>query len=275
MFDVCLMNPPYDRSLHLKFLEKTIKSSNKVISIQPIRWLQDPTAEYKNASAYKKYEHSISSHIYDLDIKDASEMSSTFSIESTINLGIFCCDQNKHNLYKHIKYIRNNKDYSFVQRILERIIKDDNFNKLDIRKFSKDLINFIPLNNMSGENISRCKPTNVIKEWTKPYHTSDEYEYDKSHKSGVARGSIENDNCVIFETYKEACNCFNSFTKCNFTRFYMSFIVTDIHIYHQFMPWVDDYTEEWTDERFYEYFNMSNNEIKIIEEYAENVRKRL
>ena len=36
-FDVVLMNPPYNRSMHLKFLEKTIQIGDNVISIQPVR----------------------------------------------------------------------------------------------------------------------------------------------------------------------------------------------------------------------------------------------
>jgi len=38
-FDICLMNPPYGGTLHLKFLEKVIDISKNVISIQPIIWL--------------------------------------------------------------------------------------------------------------------------------------------------------------------------------------------------------------------------------------------
>ena len=43
-FDICLMNPPYDKNLHLKFLEKVINICNKVVSIQPTPWIQDPVA---------------------------------------------------------------------------------------------------------------------------------------------------------------------------------------------------------------------------------------
>ena len=53
-FDICLMNPPYSRSLHLKFLEKTIKIADKVVSIQPTRWLQDTLATYKKITDLKK-----------------------------------------------------------------------------------------------------------------------------------------------------------------------------------------------------------------------------
>ena len=46
-FDIILSNPPYSGSLHLKFLEKTIKIADNVVSIQPTRWLQDTLATYK------------------------------------------------------------------------------------------------------------------------------------------------------------------------------------------------------------------------------------
>ena len=53
-FSVILMNPPYSGSLHLKFLEKTIKIADKVVSIQPTRWLQDTLATYKKITDLKK-----------------------------------------------------------------------------------------------------------------------------------------------------------------------------------------------------------------------------
>ena len=38
-FDVVLMNPPYDKKLHEKFLYKAIEISNNIISVQPLTWL--------------------------------------------------------------------------------------------------------------------------------------------------------------------------------------------------------------------------------------------
>ena len=58
--DFILMNPPYDRSMHLKFLEKTIQIGDNVISIQPVRWLEESVGKTKKNSAYNKYEESIS-----------------------------------------------------------------------------------------------------------------------------------------------------------------------------------------------------------------------
>ena len=41
-FSVCVMNPPYNGSLELKFLEKVIDICDDVVTVQPISWLQDP-----------------------------------------------------------------------------------------------------------------------------------------------------------------------------------------------------------------------------------------
>lgn len=275
-FDILLMNPPYDKNVHLKFLEKTIKISDEVVSIQPVRWLQDMCEEYKKNTNYKKYEESISKHIKDLEIINSNDSRYIFGAEFTMNVGIYVCNEkNEYNIYKNIKYLRDNKDYSFIKKILSKIVEDNNYKKLTIKYFNSDLHNFIPLNNMTGENVDRCKPTCAIKEWTKPYSNSDEYVNDKKHKSGVARGKIENDKCVVFNTLEEAKNCFDSFTTTDFCRFYMSIITTDIHVYQEYMPWMSDYTKPWTDERFYKYFNISTEEQKLIKEYANKIWARL
>jgi predicted RNA methylase len=67
-FDVCLMNPPFDRNLHLKILEKAIQVSDYTVNISPVRWLQDPLGQYKDKSDFNKFENSISKHIKDLEI---------------------------------------------------------------------------------------------------------------------------------------------------------------------------------------------------------------
>ena len=275
-FDIVLMNPPYDKSMHLKFLEKVIKISDNVISIQPTRWLQDTLATYKKITDLKKYKESIAEHINNLEFISADDATKYFvGANFTIMVGIYNCSQNKSEYYKSLTFLNNGIDYSFVKKIIEKIIEDKNYSKMNIKNWNKDLHNFIPLNNITGENIKRCKPTNVIKEWAKPYKNGEEYEYDKKHKSGVARGKIENDRCLVFNTYEETKNCYDSFTKCDFTRFYMSFITTSTNIYHKYMPFMKDYTKPWTDERFYKYFNINKEEQKLIENYAEKIWNRL
>ena len=53
------MNPPYNGNLHLKIIDKVIKAcpDSEIINLSPIRWLQDPLAEYKKNSDYNRFEN--------------------------------------------------------------------------------------------------------------------------------------------------------------------------------------------------------------------------
>ena len=94
-FSVCVMNPPYHRGvLELKFLEKVIQITDKVVSIQPVRWLQDPIAKYNKNSNQIKYENSVSKHIEDLEIVTAEEAKKQFDISLPCDSAIYLCSQN-------------------------------------------------------------------------------------------------------------------------------------------------------------------------------------
>ena len=114
-----IMNPPYSRNLHLKFLEKAIEVSDNVVSIQPVRWLQDPIAKYNKNSNKIKYENSISKHIEDLEIVTAKETKKQFNILLPCDSAIYLCSQkggydynklsSNHIIDKVVDYINKNK----------------------------------------------------------------------------------------------------------------------------------------------------------------------
>ena len=99
-FDCAILNPPYDRNLHLKILEQVITKADKVINISPVRWLQDPFAPYNTRSDYCKFEDSISKKIESLDVILAKDASKLFDASFTMNLGIYTCGQGGYN-YQH------------------------------------------------------------------------------------------------------------------------------------------------------------------------------
>ena len=52
------MNPPYDGNLHLQILKEAhcqISKKGEIISLSPIRWLQDPLAEMKKDFEFLGY----------------------------------------------------------------------------------------------------------------------------------------------------------------------------------------------------------------------------
>ena len=87
-FSVCIQNPPYNRDLHLKFLEKTIEIADNVVSVQPSGWLTDTFANEKRSN-FKKYENTILKHLADIEIYDWMDASIMFGIISHQGVAIF------------------------------------------------------------------------------------------------------------------------------------------------------------------------------------------
>lgn len=87
-FDKIIMNPPYDGSLHLKILSEAIKHGTEIVNLSPIRWLQDPLAEYKKNSDQIKYKNIIDK-LSSLEEIRAIEAESFFNIGLPFNLGIY------------------------------------------------------------------------------------------------------------------------------------------------------------------------------------------
>ena len=86
-----IMNPPYDG-----LLDKVIKAAPnaEIVNLSPIRWLQDPLAEYKKNSDWKKF-GSVRNKISSLDILTKKETDAAFGIACE-PIGIYTLnDKNK------------------------------------------------------------------------------------------------------------------------------------------------------------------------------------
>ena len=82
------MNPPYCRNLHLKILNEAIKHSDDIINLSPIRWLQDPLAEYKRNSNFKRFTE-IRERIESIEIIKKNDVFASFNISNSENFGVY------------------------------------------------------------------------------------------------------------------------------------------------------------------------------------------
>ena len=127
-FDICLMNPPYDKNLHLKFLEKVINICDKVVSIQPCEFIArthlKPT--YKNQK--EKYKDTIGKHLKNLEVLE--DMPFDAGIDT--NLGIYVLDDDGGFDYENF-YKEFDKNYLTIENKFktEYTLKDklETFNK--------------------------------------------------------------------------------------------------------------------------------------------------
>ena len=86
-------------------------------------------------------------------------------------------------------------------------------------------------------------------------------------RTRVAWGNVKpkavNTN-IKFATRGERDNFYDSWNT-KTLRWMFNNMKTDIHANIQFLPWLGDYTHVWTDDDLYKYFELTDDEIAIIE----------
>ena len=262
-FSICIMNPPYDRDMHLKFLKKTIEISNNVISIQPCRWLQETISKKKKNSQYNKYKQSISEHIKDFEIIDFDTVLKLFNVQST-ELAIYCCDA--EGGYDYNKISSNN----IVERVLDYIEN----NLCDIENNKKDGYR-VRISKVSG--MSKIKKNVVLKDIVfKNGKYNDKWWYNYYQKNGSSKQTEEITASIKFNTENEGYNFINSF-KTDFVKYIESYLITDVSVNEHKILWMGNakhprtgnigYIDEWTNKDFYKFFNLTDDEIEQVKQY--------
>ena len=269
-FDICLMNPPYYRSTHLKFLEKTIKIADNVVSIQPIRWLEEKVGRYKKNSIYNKYKESIAKYIKDLEIITAEEAEKKFNAAFTFNIGIYLCDKNGG--YDIDKLTSND----IVNKVFEKM--DDNIN--DHIEFSEPK-NSIVVSLITGGNNGRNKVIDLYfqnSDYDRYIYDADGKRLDnglnfKQNREKTAWGNVKvrgEQTNIKFNNVDECINFFN-YTRTYLFRYIFNQITSGVNVQAKFLPFMKDYSRPWTNKRLYNYFNITNKEQKHIEEYIDKI----
>ena len=255
-FDVAIMNPPYDKNLHLKILEAVIPIADKVVNISPVRWLQDPLAKYKKNSDYKKFEESISKKIESLDVISAKNANGLFGAIFGTDLGIYTCSNDTSNCI----------DVDLTDDITKRVVRYMINNRATFDYNKKDGVRIrIPCicggkSGGSGERdkIRLCDVRNCLgqplvftdglldgKQWYEHYRKN---QYSKT-TDGIT--------CSIkFNSATEADNFFAS-VNTQFYKYIHHNVVLDVNVEECKILFMQDYTQPWDDKRFCEYFNIT------------------
>ena len=239
-FDHIIMNPPYDKNLHLKILQEAMKHSNDVVNLSPIRWLQDPLAEYKQGTDYKRYE-SIRKRIASIEEVSGEEAIKLFGAAFYSSLGIYHIDDKDHEVFK----------YEFNPLIYK-------ITNYPCKHFTYDAPEDKPYKMVLPATHGHLGKY----DWAEI--TSKDWEVAKNVKA-----SSETNGYVImaFDTEAEMKNFYDSL----FLKLY-KWLVKNIKTtaataqYIKFVPVLSDYTHPWTDEMLYEYFDLTEDEVKEIEQ---------
>lgn len=287
-FDCIVMNPPYQRNLHLKILAEAIKhlSDNGIcVNLSPVRWLQDPLAKYKKTSDLKRFEESVAKHLTDINVLFPKEMTNTFNAAFNTDIGIYCAKANKLDTYFDYEHLANsqNKDVDFTQAIFNKTygkVKNGIGNHITI--FNKRTTKNYVFIMMIGGHIHRGIQQTVFNFVRTNYgcfvndlnngKTIIQLHKDNPH---ATNGNPNNWPIVCFNTAEE-CKNFYDIACNNFYKFICWSFSNDQHVSVEFLPWLGDainprtdkkgYTGEWTDEDLYKFFNITAEEQKMIED---------
>ena len=239
-FNKIIMNPPYDKNLHLKILREAMRHSDEIVNLSPIRWLQDPLAEYKRNSDWKKFED-VRARIESLDIIDNDKSNKLFGIKFASDLGIY-----------HITSKGGWKGFSLSNsdKVLIKIkttLQDTWANHME----TSAKIHFVRTSlvyNPSGGN----PHNNILGE-------DKERQLSKRDEGTVVK-------FFNFNTENEASNFYDAaFLKLNRFIKKVGFSSKTSTGNFSLLPFMPTYAHPWSDEDLYEYFNLTPEEVATIE----------
>lgn len=240
-FDHIIMNPPYGKNLHLKILREAMKHSNNVVNLSPIRWLQDPLAEYKKNSDWKKFED-IRSKIENMEEVPNGIACSMFDAEIAMNLGIYHITP-KGGWHREIKWYEK----IAIKCWLEKRTIVHHWTGHYKGNFTGNFVKLPLLHGHPGQP-----------DWYEITPPDKSYCFTKPDKDIIKSPTVN------FAAKEEAENFWATLQ----TKFYKFINVKcrcTTELPFECFPWLDDYTHHWTDSELYKYFDLTKDEIKEIE----------
>lgn len=254
MFDIIVTNPPYNRRLHLDILEECVKISKEVVNISPTGHLHDlPAVIGLKKSTFQQYEDTLLVHMKNAKSVKREDANQLFGIGSFVDVDITVYDKNKHDLYKKIWMQDENKSLE----VFNKVVIDYVVNKHKSIKGHIGCDSGAYKMNLSGIH---GHPGN-----------KDEFDIVSTNYNVVTNAEMLSP--ASFTTEKERVNFFNSLHT-DFMRYINYLTRQGVHIHYEFLPWMGDYKSAWDNERYYEFFKISEKEKELIERFNELLKSR-
>jgi hypothetical protein len=244
-FDFAIMNPPYDKNLHLKILEKVIKVTEKTINISPVRWLQDPLAKYKKVSDIRKYKESILDTLESVKLIYAKDACNMFDAGMSIDLGIYVCGKGGYN-----------PNELALNSIIEKVLDKNCFLEFDENKKDGYRVRLPYITSGGGgHNITEARHLGKLL-WFYDGMKDGKPWYEHYQVNQFTKRISEIPRSVKFNTQQECENFISSFDTV-FAKYIEKILLMDVHVHKQSILWTNNYTEPWTNKRFCEYFGIT------------------
>lgn len=282
-FDCIVMNPPYQRNLHLKILAEAIKhlkdEKSVCVNLSPVRWLQDPLAKYKKNCDLKRFEESVAKHIESVDVYEAQDAQNLFNIVLGNDLGVYCCKKAKTKIKVEIPV------WNLSQKCLEYVIKHnptyEDSKKDGWRVRMPIMTGASGRNKGSGERDIALSSFGKLLAFKDGKNEEGKWWYDCYRKNQCSKCTSEISRSIKFATKDEAYNFIKQFST-SFGK-YVTHVLTGYNgVGEESCLWLADainprtglkgYKGEWTDDDLYKFFNITPEEQKTIEEMMEKYK---
>ena len=283
-FDKVIMNPPYMRTLHLQITRKAMEHCDSAVILQPAEWVMNDEWENKQRCLLRRFVD-IAQKITSLERLNRRNLAVRAEEQckdesSNVELAIFTYNRNAENTYwktfwqlrycddeiRILDYVKSKTKKSFID-VIDKDEKTDGIrgpirpmlgrSDWEFIKILKPLVFFKYFkyaidNKVNGVNYRRyiCSMSKGSRSATKQFNI----DLDSPMKFSVK-----------FNTTYEAENFYDSLNT-NFVKYVIYLNTHGQNVYWHRIPFMEDYSTPWTDERFYDYFGICSNDRKIIED---------
>lgn len=271
-YDFILMNPPYDKNLHLKILEQSINlltDDGILVNLSPIRWLQDPLAKYKKTSDWYKFKE-VREHTHKINVIIARDFQAMFGAIGNFDLGIYV-----------IRKSVSSTPVSVINPVIERMSEFNHSNPapLELDKYEGYRVR-IPIITAGRSGGKGMEKHNVLNSLGRLYTFKDGYKDGKQwwehyNANQFTKKTVTMGCSIKFVNEAQGTNFCNTFDTI-FGKFYNAFALIDVHVNEYNVLWMGDcinprtglkgYESEWTNEDFKKYFDITDIEWEEIQE---------
>ena len=282
-FDCIIMNPPYQRNLHLKILAEAIKhlkdEKSVCVNLSPCEWLIDTLNEVKKNSAYNAYKTTILDYLENFTLIDAMVGNSLFNIGLMTDLGLYVCKKECNAIdASKIKWLKSNK------QLFDKLVNTSTRQFPDVVKYDEARHRvFVPLKLIA--NPYRTTAFNVCTS-TFQWIVDGKLPNGNAWQTGIYKSKSMNESKQLYGLAFDDEEHAKNFYKSTYTRCfkYANMLVKRFnqHVNVTFLPWLGDainprtglkgYQGEWTDDDFVLYFNITPEEYNIIKQTMEKYK---
>ena len=229
--DFILINPPFNRDLHLKFLEKAIEIADNVVNISPHDWLTNKFAKIEKSKFRRYFREKYSKYIEDLEIISPEDFNKYFGTSNWFGVAIGVFKENAKGIDPD-KFLNTDK---VLNKIINKIHTLPGLRRKFTRRIDNEL--FVPVRLTSHGYLNY-----VERDYTK----------------------IKSKYGILFNSKNEVKNFIDSFDTWLYKYLENSEWAGSEN--SASVPYLGDYTKPWTNERLYRLFNITKEEQKIIED---------